>query len=261
MGSTSDQRTRDGRVALVTGGAGGIGAACAERLAADGLSVAVVDRDRARGPAVATRIGGVFVAADLTDREDCRRAVEETVDLLGACDVLVNNAGFQHIDPLPDFPEAVWDRMLALMITAPFLLTKYAWPHLSRTGQGRVVNIGSAHSLVASPYKVGYVTAKHGMVGLMRVTAMEGGPLGITCNTVAPAYVRTPLVEGQLADQARTRGISPEEVEEQVFLAPAAVKRMLEPADVAGYVSYLVSEEAWGVTGSVATIDLGWTAN
>lgn len=249
------------RIALVTGAASGIGTACAERLAADGMSVAVVDRDRERGPAVAERIGGVFVAADLTTREGCREAVAGTTELLGGCDVLVNNAGFQHIDAIPDFPEDVWDRMIALMVTAPFLLTKYAWPHLARTGQGRIVNIGSAHSLVASPYKAGYVTAKHGMVGLMRVTAMEGGPLGITCNTIAPAYVRTPLVEGQLADQARTRGISPEEVEEQVFLAPAAIKRMLDPADVAGYVSYLVSEEAWGVTGSVATIDLGWTAN
>ena len=249
------------RIALVTGAASGIGKACAEALEADGMKVAIVDVDETNGRRVAEALGGVFVSADLTDRKGCKDAVEETVAALGGLDVLINNAGFQHIDPIPDFPEDTWDDMLALMLTAPFLLTKYAWKHLKRTGHGRVIHIGSAHSLSASPFKAAYVTAKHGLMGLTRVTALEGGEHGITCNTVCPAYVRTPLVEKQVADQARTRGIRPEEVEEQVFLAGVAVKRMLEPEDVGRYVAFLASEAGWGITGSAQNIDLGWTAS
>jgi len=150
--------------------------------------------------------------------------------------------------------------MIALMLSGPFLLTRYAWEHLKRSGHGRVIHMGSAHSLTASPFKVGYVTAKHGLLGLMRVTALEGGEHGITCNTVCPAYVRTPLVEKQIADQARTRGLEPSEVEQKVFLENVAVKRLLEPEDVAAYVAFLASEAAWGITGSAQMIDLGWTA-
>jgi 3-hydroxybutyrate dehydrogenase len=251
---------REDRVALVTGAASGIGRACAERLAADGMRVCLVDVDETRGREVAERCDGHFVKTDLIRREECHRAVEETVSALGGLDVLVNNAGFQHIDPVPEFPEDTWDAMQALMLTAPFLMSKYAWPHLTRSGHGRIVNIGSAHSLVASPYKVGYITAKHGLLGLTRVLALEGGEHGVTCNLVCPAYVRTPLVEKQIADQARTRGISPDEVESKVFLENAAVKRMLEPGDVANLVAFLCSREAWGITGSAQLIDLGWTA-
>lgn len=249
------------RVALVTGGSSGIGRACAEALAAAGHPVAIVDIDPVRGAEVAAEIGGAFVEADLGSREGCRLAVERTVAELGGVDIVVHSAGFQHIDPLPDFPEDTWDDLLALMLTAPFLLTKYAWEHLKRSGHGRILHIGSAHSLTASPFKAGYVTAKHGLLGLMRVTCLEGGEHGITCNTVCPAYVRTPLVERQIADQARTRGLRPEEVEEKVFLANTPIKRMLEPADVGAYVAFLASEAAWGITGSVQSIDLGWTAS
>jgi 3-hydroxybutyrate dehydrogenase len=248
------------RVALVTGGASGIGRACVEALAASGHRVAVVDRDEEKGRQVAAATDGTFIAADLSQRSGCAQAVQETVSRLGSLDVLVNNAGFQHIDPLPDFPEDTWDEMISLMLTAPFLLTKYAWEHLGRSGHGRIINIGSAHSLTASPYKAAYVTAKHGLLGLMRVACLEGGELGITCNTVCPAYVRTPLVEKQIADQARTRGIPAEEVESRVLLENVAVKRLLEPEDVGRYVAFLASEEAWGITGGVQTIDLGWTA-
>jgi 3-hydroxybutyrate dehydrogenase len=248
------------RVALVTGGASGIGKACALALAASGHRVAVVDRDEEKGRQVAATVAGEFIAADLSRRSGCALAVEETVARLGGLDVLVNNAGFQHIDPLPDFPEDTWDEMIALMLTAPFLLVKYSWEHLGRSGHGRIVNIGSAHSLTASPYKAAYVTAKHGLLGLMRVACLEGGEHGITCNTVCPAYVRTPLVEKQIADQARTRGIAEEEVESRVLLENVAVKRLLEPADVGRYVAFLASEDAWGITGGVQTIDLGWTA-
>ncbi len=247
-------------MALVTGGASGIGLACAKRLAADGLEVAIVDLPASRGAEVASELGAPFVAADLTEGGACRAVVEEVVSSLGALDVLICNAGYQHIDALPEFPEERWRHMLELMLTAPFLLTKHAWPWLTRTRHGRVVHVGSAHSLTASPFKAAYVSAKHGVVGLARTTALEGGAHGLTCNVVAPAYVRTPLVEKQMADQARTRGIEPSEVEERVFLENVAVKRLLEPEDVAGLVSYLVSEAAWGVTGSVHSIDLGWTA-
>lgn len=248
------------RVALVTGGASGIGLACARRLTADGLKVAIVDLAASPGPEVASLLGAHFVAADLTEPGACRDAVEQVAYELGALDVLICNAGYQHIEALESFPEERWRHMLELMLTAPFLLTKHAWRWLTRSGHGRIVHIGSAHSLTASPYKSAYVTAKHGLVGLARTTALEGGPHGLTCNVVAPAYVRTPLVEKQIADQARTRGIEPGEVEEKVFLENVAVKRLLEPEDVAGLVSYLVSEAAWGVTGSVQSIDLGWTA-
>lgn len=248
------------RIALVTGGASGIGRACAARLRGDGLTVAVVDRDAERGGEAAEEIGATFHAADLTEPEACRGAVDAVIERHGGLDVLVNVAGFQRIAPVPDFPEESWDAMLALMVSAPFHMTKRAWGALRRSGHGRVIHMGSAHSLVASPFKVGYVTAKHALLGHMKVVALEGGPHGITCNTVCPGYVRTPLVEAQVADQARTRGISEEEVEERVFLANAAVKRMLEPEDVARLVSWLASEAAWAVTGSVQTMDQGWTA-
>ncbi len=249
------------RIALVTGGSSGIGLACARALLDAGHRVMVADLNDEKGRAVASELGAKFVAADLTERGACKRVVEATVDAFGGLDILVNNAGFQHLDPIPDFPEDTWDDLLALMLTAPFLLTKYAWESLKKSGHGRVINIGSAHSLTASPFKAGYVAAKHGMVGFMRVAALEGAPHGITCNTVCPAYVRTPLVEKQIADQARTRGIRPEEVEQKVFLENVPIKRMLEPHDVANYVLYLASEGAWGITGATATIDLGWTAH
>ncbi|MDT3682069.1 MAG: 3-hydroxybutyrate dehydrogenase [Truepera sp.] len=248
------------RTALVTGGASGIGAACAERLVADGLSVVIADRNEAAAAEVAGRLGCRHVVADLATRAGCAAAVAGTVEAAGALDVAVINAGYQHIDSLADFPEDRWDDMLALMLTGPFLLTKYAWEALKRSGNGRLVYMGSAHSLTASPFKGAYVSAKHGVVGLARVAALEGGQHGITANVVAPAYVRTPLVEAQILDQARTRNIAPQEVEAKVFLENVAVKRLLEPEDVAGLVSYLVSEAAWGVTGSVHSIDLGWTA-
>lgn len=248
------------RIALVTGGASGIGHACGAALKEAGLTVGLVDVDAAAGRDAAEAIGASFHQADLIDPAACDRAVDEVAERHGGLDVLVNVAGFQHIDPVESFPADTWDRMLALMVSAPFHMTKRAWPWLRKSGHGRVIHMGSAHSLVASPYKVGYVTAKHALLGHMKVVALEGGAHGITCNTVCPAYVRTPLVEAQVADQARTRGISPSEVEEKVFLENVAIKRMLEPSDVAALVTWLASEAAWGITGSVQTMDLGWTA-
>jgi 3-hydroxybutyrate dehydrogenase len=246
------------RVAVVTGGASGIGAACAEMLAEE--CCVVVDVNEQKGFELSQKLGGRFIQADLSKRDDCKKVVAETIKHFGGLDILVNNAGFQHIDAVKDFPEETWETMLAVMLTAPFLLTKYAWEYLTKSGQGRVINVGSVHSLVASPFKSAYITAKHGLLGFTKTVALEGAPHGITCNIVCPAYVRTPLVEKQIADQARTRGISESEVEEKVFLEPVAIKRMLEPSDVANYVAFLASEQSWSITGGVQTMDLGWTA-
>jgi 3-hydroxybutyrate dehydrogenase len=248
------------RVAIVTGGASGIGRATVERLAADGYKTAVVDLPGAAGPQVAEAVGGIFIGADLSERAECKRVVDETLAQFGRVDVLVNNAGFQHIDAIDEFPEDRWDTMLAVMLTAPFLLTRYAWPDMKRRGWGRIVNIGSIHSLRASPFKVGYIAAKHGVLGLTRTAAVEGGPFGITVNLIAPAYVRTPLVEKQIADQARTRNIAPEDVIEKVMLEPAAIKRLIEPAEVADLVAFLCSATGGTMTGSVYEMALGWTA-
>jgi 3-hydroxybutyrate dehydrogenase len=248
------------KVALITGAASGIGLACAERLARDGCAVVLADVNEASGKTHAQRLKGSFIAADLTSRQGCRQLVDETLRQHGGVHILVNNAGYQHVAPIEDFPEDQWERMIALMLTAPFLLTRYCWPAMKRQKWGRIVNIGSIHALVASPFKGAYISAKHGLVGLTRTAALEGGEHGITVNAVCPAYVRTPLIDAQIADQARANGMSPEEVVEKVMLAPAAVKRLIEPAEVAEFVAYLCSEAAGVITGSALTMDLGWTA-
>ena len=248
------------KVAIVTGAASGIGLACAERLAADGMKVVLADVNDKAGAEHARRLGGTFVAADLASRAGCRKLVDAALKSHGTVHVLVNNAGYQHVAPIEDFPEDQWERMIALMLTAPFLLTRYCWPAMKKQKWGRVVNIGSIHALVASPFKVGYISAKHGLVGLTRTAALEGGEHGITVNAICPAYVRTPLVDNQIADQAKANQMSPEEVIEKIMLAPAAVKRLIEPREVADFVAYLCSEPAGTITGAALTMDLGWTA-
>jgi len=248
------------KVALVTGAASGIGLACAERLSADGMKVVLADLNEKAGSEHAKRLGGTFVAADLGTRGGCRKLVDEALKAHGTVHVLVNNAGFQHVSPIEEFPEDQWDRMLALMLTAPFLLTRYCWPAMKKQKWGRVVNIASIHALVASPFKVGYISAKHGMIGLTRTAALEGGEHGITVNAICPAYVRTPLVDSQIADQAKANRMSPDEVIEKIMLAPAAVKRLIEPRAVADFVAYLCGDAAGVITGAALTMDLGWTA-
>jgi 3-hydroxybutyrate dehydrogenase len=243
-----------GRRALVTGGASGIGRACAVRLAAAGASVVVLDRDGDAAKEVAAAVGGTAVAADLTDLDGI-----DALDL--DVDVLVNNAGLQHVAPLHEFPVDRFSLIIRLMLEAPFRLVRGALPHMYGRGWGRVVNVSSVHGLRASPYKSAYVTAKHGLEGLSKVIALEGAAHGVTSNCVNPAYVRTPLVEGQIADQARAHGLSEDEVVAQVMLAPAAVKRLIEPEEVAEAVAYLCSPVADSITGSSLVMDGGWTAH
>jgi 3-hydroxybutyrate dehydrogenase len=249
-----------GRIAIVTGAASGIGLACAERLAADGMKVVLADMNEKAGTEQAKRLSGDFILCNLVKKEECKHLVAETVRRHGGVHVLVNNAGYQHVAPIEDFPEDQWERMIALMLTAPFLLTRYCWPSMKKQKWGRVVNIGSIHALIASPFKVGYISAKHGLVGLTRTAALEGGEHGITVNAICPAYVRTPLVDNQIADQAKANRMSPAEVIEKIMLAPAAVKRLIEPAEVAAFVAYLCGDAAGTITGSALTMDLGWTA-
>jgi len=239
---------------LITGGASGIGRACAVRLAEDGADVMVVDRDAEAAGAVAELVGGTALAVDLSDLD-----AVDALDL--AVDVLVNNAGLQHVAPLHEFPVDRFSYILRLMLEAPFRLVRGALPHMYEQGWGRVVNISSVHGLRASPFKSAYVTAKHGLEGLSKVIALEGAAHGVTSNCVNPAYVRTPLVEGQIADQARTHGLSEDEVVEQVMLAPAAIKRLIEPAEVADAVSWLCSPAAGSVTGTSLVMDGGWSAH
>ncbi len=252
----------EGKVALVTGAASGIGLGAARALAAAGAAVTLVDLDVERGQAEASRIAGArFVAADLTNPESGRRAVTETIAESGRLDILVNNAGIQHVSPIEEFPEAKWRQLIEIMLTSPFLLTQAALPGMYERGWGRIINVGSVHSLRASAYKSAYVAAKHGLLGLTRVTALEGASHGVTCNCICPSYVRTALVEKQIADQARIHGIPESEVVEKIMVAEAPIHRLLEPDEVAGYIGFLCSDQAAGITGSAVTIDCGWTAH
>lgn len=211
------------RAALVTGAAGGIGAAVVAGLIADGHDVLAVDlHPDPDGP-------GVPFQADLSTREGNRAAVDAALERFGRLDVVVANAGMQHVSPVESFPEDRWDALLALMLTSPFLLARYAWPALRDSGDARVIAVASVHALAASPYKAAYVAAKHGVLGLVKTLALEGAEHGILATAVCPGFVRTPLVERQVADQAAAHGIPEDEVLERVILAPHAVKRLLEP--------------------------------
>ncbi len=244
----------DERAALVTGAASGIGRAVATRFVADGLNVLSVDLQPDRsGP-------GVPFEADLTDQEANAAAVGEALERFGRLDIVVPNAGVQHVAPVEEFPEDRWNTIIALLLTSPFLLAKHAWPALRDAGAGRFIVIASVHGLVASPYKAAYVSAKHGVLGLVKTLALEGAGDGITASAVCPGYVRTPLVEKQIADQAKAHGIPEERVLEEVILAPHAVKSLIEPAEVAEVVAFLAGPGGRAFTGAPVTMDQGWSA-
>jgi 3-hydroxybutyrate dehydrogenase len=243
----------NGRTAVVTGGASGIGRACALRLAAEGAAVVVLDRDADAAASVAKEIGDArSIAIDLSDLD--------AIDGLGVDpDIIVNNAGIQHVAPIEEFPPETFSLILRLMVEAPFRLVRRALPAMYERGWGRIVNISSVHGVRASEFKSAYVTAKHALEGLSKVIALEGAPHGVTSNCINPAYVRTPLVDKQIDAQAQTHGIARDEVIEKIMLAPAALKRLIEPEEVGAAVAYLCSPEASFITGASLMIDGGWS--
>lgn len=243
-----------GGAALVTGAASGIGRAVAARLSAAGMDVLAVDlRPDPGGPGMPHR-------ADLTQPHANLAAVEAALERFGRLDVVVANAGVQHVAPVAEFPLEKWQAILALMLTSPFLLAKHAWAALRESGSGRFIAIASAHGLVASPYKSAYVSAKHGVLGLVKTLALEGAAEGIRASAVCPGYVRTPLVEQQIADQARAHGAPEERVLEDVILEPHAIKELIEPDEVAEVVAFLAGPGGRSFTGAPVIMDQGWTA-
>lgn len=246
--------TISGRSALVTGAGSGIGEAVARALAAAGATVTVADRDEDAAERVATDIGGKPWIVDLSD-------LEPLAEISLECDLLVNNAGFQHVAPIESFRPEVFHTMIAVMLQAPFLLIRAALPHMYRNQFGRILNITSVHGIRASPFKSAYVTAKHGLEGLSKTVALEGGEHGVTSTCISPGYVRTPLVSKQIADQARAHQLREEEVIEKVFLAESAVKRLVEPHEVADLAVWLCGPSAGMANGATFTLDGGWSAH
>ncbi|MGP8173886.1 MAG: 3-hydroxybutyrate dehydrogenase [Terracidiphilus sp.] len=254
-----------GKVAIVTGGASGIGLAIVESLAQAGVKCVIADMDVPGGERTEAKLkeGGfasLFVKTNVSSSEDVRHLVDAAVEKFGRLDIMVNNAGLQYVAPVVDFPEERWNLLIGVMLTGAFLCCKYSLPHMIKQKWGRIINISSLHGRVASPFKVAYISAKHGVMGLTKVVALEQAENGITCNAICPAYVRTPLVEKQIADQAKANGISEEDVVQKIMLQPAAIRRLLEPSEVASLARYLCTDEAAGITGAALDIDLGWTA-
>jgi 3-hydroxybutyrate dehydrogenase len=240
--------------ALVTGAASGIGRAIAHRLQSGGYQVLAVDlRPDDQGP-------GIPHQADLTAPEANADAVTAALERFGRLDLVVAGAGIQHVAPIEEFPVERWQTLISLMLTSPFVLARHAWPALREAENAGFIVIASVHGLVASPYKAAYVSAKHGVLGLVKTLALEGAQDGITATAVCPGYVRTPLVEKQITDQARAHGISEAEVLDQVILAPHAVKRLIEPTEVAEVVAFLAGPAGRSFTGVPVTLDQGWTA-
>jgi 3-hydroxybutyrate dehydrogenase len=256
-----------GKAALVTGSTSGIGRAIAGRLAAEGADIllngfgdageiealrAELERDNA--------VKVIYSGADLTKPDAIEAMMDEAIKAFGSIDILVNNAGMQHVASIEDFPVARWDMIIALNLTAAFHTTRLALPGMKKKGWGRIINMGSAHSKVASPHKSAYVAAKHGLSGLTKVTALEGATDGVRCNTICPGYVFTPLVENQIADTAKARGMTEEQVRNDVLLAAQPTKEFVTPEQVAGFVAFLCSRDGDQINGADLSIDGGWTA-
>lgn len=254
-----------GKVAVVTGAASGIGYAIAKSFAQAGANCVIADIDPSAGERARAELEAVgpachFVATNVSDAAQVRRLTDTAVEKFGRLDILVNNAGLQYLSPVVDFPEERWDDLIGVILTGTFLGCKYALPHMIRQKWGRIVNIASLHGKVGSPFKAAYVSAKHGVLGLTKVVALEVAEHNVTSNAICPAYVRTPLVEKQIQEQAHRHGISPDDVVRKIMTEPAAIRRLLEPEEVAALALYVCSDEAAGITGAAIDIDLGWTA-
>lgn len=258
-----------GKSAVVTGSTSGIGLEIAKALAAQGANVVFngLSADPAAAQAICSSVTAetgaktLFIQADLSKPAEARRLVAEANAAFGAVDILVNNAGVQHVAPVEDFPEDKWDLILALNLSAAFHLTKQVFAGMKARQWGRIVNIASAHALVASPFKSAYVTAKHGLLGLTKTIALEGAEAGVTANAICPGYVLTPLVQKQIPDTAKARGISEEAVVRDVLLAAQSTKRFVTVEEVAALVVFLCSPGAASITGTALPVDGGWTAH
>ncbi|QZY54395.1 3-hydroxybutyrate dehydrogenase [Crassaminicella profunda] len=249
------------KVAIVTGAASGIGLKIAESFAKAHVQVIMADINEERLEKESQRIGAYYFKTDLSKKEDCKSLVDYALGKFSKVDILVNVAGIQTVSPIEDFPEDKWDFMISLMLTAPFLLTKYVWNSMKEQNWGRIINLNSIHGLVASKYKSAYVSAKHGLGGLTKTAALEGGAHGITVNSICPSYVRTPLVDNQIEDQAKSHGISAEKVIHEIMLEKAAVKKLIDPSNIAEVTKFLCSDAAACISGSMMSMDGGWTAS
>jgi len=257
--------TFEGRAALVTGAAGGIGREIAEQLAREGAAVTLADKDgpgaaRAAEALVAQGLRASGAACDVTSEAEIARTIDAAVAAHGRLDVLVNNAGLQHVAPIEEFPVEKFELLLRIMLVAPFLATKRAFPVMKRQRYGRIVNVASINGLVGFAGKAAYNSAKHGLLGFTKVAALEGAAHGITVNALCPGYVDTPMVRNQLGDLARTRNVPLERVLEDVIFPLQPIRRLLTTREIADYVLFLASERAGGVTGAAAVIDGGYTA-
>lgn len=254
MSVTSETSIRlDNKTALVTGAGSGIGFAIARALAGAGATVLLNDLDTARAEEAAQKIGAQPMPGDIC----AGRFAEEVAKL--PVGILVNNAGFQHVSAAEGFPPEVFRRMIDTMLVAPFFLSAAALPRMKERGWGRIINVGSVHSKIASPFKAGYVAAKHGILGLTRTLALEAAPFGVTVNAICPGYVDTPLVRQQLPFLARTHGLPEEEVLEKVVLRAVPMKRLIDPSEIAAYALFLCSDAARSITAQGCTIDAGWS--
>ncbi len=248
------------KTALVTGGSEGIGKSIVDSLIAAGNRVIIVDKKDLKFEETRGNANVLFIKSDLMHTENCQRIVEVSVDRFHGIDILINNAGFQFVSSLEQFPEDVFRNMINLMVVTPFALSKLSIPLMKEKGWGRIINIASIHGMVASPFKAGYITAKHALVGLTKAISSESAPHGITCNAIAPFYVNTNLVTDQIRAQALAWGTSEDRVVEDILLKNSPVKRLIEPHEIASLAMYLCTDESSAINGAVLPIDHGYTS-